>query len=70
MFEGYRPDAEGNLRLVLRHRLFEKTIFQRRRSDSYEMPAELKIGDVDGNGKPDFICILQDRVAIYLQDTK
>ncbi len=28
---------------------------------------ELEVGDVDGNGKPDFVCILQDRVAIHLQ---
>ena len=52
----------------MRHRLFEKTIFQRGESNSHELPQELQIGDVDGNGKPDFICILHDRVAIYLQD--
>jgi len=67
MFEIYRLNDAGKLRLAMRHRLFEKTIFQRGDSNTHELPQELRVGDVDGNGKPDFICILHDRVAIYLQ---
>jgi serine protease Do len=70
MFEIYRLGATGRLSLAMRHRLFEKTIFQRGQSDAHELPQELRVGDVDGNGKPDFVCILHDRVAIYLQDGK
>jgi len=67
MFEIYRPDAAGQLKVLLRHRLFEKTIFQRGERGSFEFPSELCVGDVDGNGTPDFICILQDRIAVYMQ---
>jgi len=67
MFEIYRPDKEGNLRPLCRHRLFEKTIYQRGETSSYEIPQELITGDVDGDKKADLIFILQDRVAIYLQ---
>jgi hypothetical protein len=67
MMEVYRPDEAGELKVVLRQRLVEKTIFQRRDSSGYELPQELEVGDVDGDGRPDFVCILQDRVAIYLQ---
>lgn len=70
MFEIYKVPKEGELRLLLRHRLYEKNIAERRETNSAEMPQEVKVGDVDGNGKPDFICILQDRVGIYLQDAK
>ncbi len=69
MFEIYRKGKGGRLKGILRQRLFTKTIFQRG-SSVYELPKQVQIGDVDGNGKPDFICILQDRIAIYLQDTK
>jgi hypothetical protein len=68
MFEIQRPDATGRLETLLRHRLFEKTILQRGESDTYEIPQELAVGDVDGNGRADLILILQDRIAIYLQD--
>lgn len=67
MFEVYRPGKGGELEVVLRHRLIEKTIFQRSQGSGYELPKELEIGDVNGDKRPDFVCILQDRVAIYLQ---
>ncbi|MHC5055648.1 MAG: FG-GAP-like repeat-containing protein [Planctomycetota bacterium] len=67
MFEVYRPGEGGELKVVLRHRLIEKTIFQRSQGTSYELPQELEIGDVNGDKRPDFVCILQDRMAIYLQ---
>ncbi len=67
MFEVYRPGEGGELAVVLRHRLIEKTIFQRSQGSGYELPQELEIGDVNGDKRPDFVCILQDRVAIYLQ---
>ncbi len=69
MFEIYRKVKGGQLKGILRQRLFTKTILQRGGS-VYELPKEVQIGDVDGNGKPDFVCILQDRIAIYLQATK
>ena len=31
------------------------------------MPKEMAVGDVDGNGKPDLVFVLEDRVAVYLQ---
>jgi hypothetical protein len=68
MFEVYRPQADGSLEPICRQRLFEKTIRQRGETDSFELPQELAVGDVDGNGKPDLVFILQDRLAIYLQD--
>ena len=67
MFEIHRQQEDGVLRPIFRQRLFEKTIHQRRETDSYELPQELAVGDMDGNGKADLIFILQDRVAIYLQ---
>lgn len=70
MFEVYRPAADGQLKVILRQRLYEKTIFERNKSGSRELPQELVIGDVDGDKLPDLICILQDRVAIYLQAKK
>lgn len=68
MFEIYRRREDGTLRPVLRHRLFERTIYQRGEGDSYELPQELAVGDMDGNGKVDLVFILQDRIAIYLQE--
>ncbi len=67
MFEIHRPAEDGTLRPVCRHRLFEKSISQRGESDTHELPQELEIGDVDGNGAVDLIFILYDRIAIYLQ---
>jgi serine protease Do len=67
MFEVYRPGAQGELKPILRQRLFEKTIMQRGDTNSYEMPRELAVGDVDGNGRPDLVFVLEDRVAVYLQ---
>ena len=67
MFEIYRPDRSGQLKVLLRRRLFEKTIFQRGERGSFEFPRDICVGDVDGNGTRDFVCILQDRVAVYLQ---
>ena len=67
MFEIYRPAEDGTLKPIFRRRLFEKSIHQRGDTDSYELPREMEVGDVDGNGKPDLIFILQDRLAIYLQ---
>ena len=67
MFEVYRPGEDGELAPILRQRLFEKTIMQRADTDSYRMPQELAVGDMDGNGKPDLVFVLGDRVAVYLQ---
>jgi len=67
-FEVYRPAADGQLRPVLRQRLFEKTIMQRAETDVYETPRELDVGDMDGNGRPDLVFVLQDRIAVYLQE--
>ena len=67
VFEILRADADGQLKPILRHRLFEKSILQQDRSDSLALPQEMEVGDVDGDGRPDFICILQDRIALYLQ---
>ena len=67
MFEVYCTGTGGELEAVLRHRLVEKTIFQRSKGSGYELPQELEVGDVNGDKRPDFVCILQDRVAIYLQ---
>ena len=67
MFEIHRRQDDGTLRPICRQRLFEKTIGQRGETDSYELPQELAVGDMDGNGKADLIFILQDRIAIYLQ---
>ena len=69
MFEIYRPGPQGLLEPILRQRLFEKTIFQRGETDSYEMPKELVVGDVDGNGKADLVFVLEDRIAVYLQQS-
>jgi hypothetical protein len=65
MFEIYRADAEGQLTALLRHRLFEKSIFQKSKAAKTMVPQEFVIGDVDGNDKVDFICRLQDRIGIY-----
>ena len=62
--------ADGGLQPICRHRLFEKNIYQRGETDSYEMPRELAVGDVDANGKADLVFVLQDRIAIYLQDAE
>jgi len=70
LFEIYRAGPRSEIDLVLQHRLYEKSIHQRRDNKSVELPQETAVGDVDGNGKADFLCILQDRIAIYLQDTK
>jgi hypothetical protein len=67
MFEVYRPDARGDLKSVLRRRLFEKTISEREEESKTEIPQEIAIGDVDGDSRQDFVCVLHDRVAIYQQ---
>ena len=67
MFEVYRPGKDRELEVVLRHRMVEKTIFQRSKGSGYELPQELEVGDLNGDKRPDLACILQDRVAIYLQ---
>ena len=67
MFEIYRPDPEGQLTALFRQRIFEKSIFQKDKAAKTMVPQELAIGDVDGNGHVDFICILQDRIGIYQQ---
>jgi len=70
MLEIRRRQDDGTLGLVCRQRLFEKTIYQRGgRGGSHELPDELAVGDVDGNGEADLIFILQDRIAIYLQES-
>lgn len=67
MFEIYRPDSDGQLTTLFRQRLFEKSIFQKDKASKTRVPQEVAIGDVDGNDKVDFICILQDRIGIYQQ---
>jgi hypothetical protein len=67
MFEVCRPGPKGRLQTVLRHRLFEKTIFQRRKTDALTIPSEFDAADVNGDDRPDFVCVLQDRIGIYLQ---
>ncbi|MFO8007603.1 MAG: VCBS repeat-containing protein, partial [Candidatus Brocadiia bacterium] len=67
MFEVHRLRPDGTLKMILRHRLFERSIHQRRETDAVEMPKELVVGDVDNNGTPDLVLILQDRVAVYAQ---
>jgi hypothetical protein len=69
MFEVHRQGQDG-LRPVLRRRMFEKTIRQSAESDSYEMPAELAIADLDGNGAVDLAFLLGDRLAIYMQKSE
>jgi hypothetical protein len=69
IFEICRPQKDGTLETICRNRLFEKTIRQQGESKAYELPQEAAVGDVDGNGHTDMIFILQDRVAIYLQNT-
>ncbi len=70
MFEVYRPGPEGDLLSLLRHRLFERSIHQRGETDSHQLPRELAVGDVNGNGSNDAVFILHDRIAIYLQNTR
>ena len=67
MFEIHRRQEDGTLGPICRNRLFERTIYQRGETDSYELPEELAVGDMDGNGEVDLVFILQDRIAIYLQ---
>jgi serine protease Do len=67
MFEVHEIGADGMLRPLLRHRLFEKTVQQYDESDALELPRELAIGDVDGNGKADLVFVLHNHIAIYLQ---
>ena len=68
VFEICRPRKDGTLETLCRNRLFEKTIRQEGENKSYELPQEAVVGDVDGNGDADMIFILQDRLAIYLQN--
>jgi hypothetical protein len=70
MFEVYRADAQGELKVLLRQRLFERSIHQQRETNVVALPQDVCVGDVDGNGKPDFLCIMQDRIAIYLHGAK
>jgi len=67
MLEIHRPGEDGQLHPICRHRIFERSIHQMGETDSYELPQELAVGDVDGNGKADLVFVLQDRLAIYLQ---
>ncbi len=67
MLEVHRLQPDGTLKMILRHRLFEVSIHQRREADTVEVPKELVVGDVDANGTPDLVFILQDRVAVYSQ---
>lgn len=68
MFEIHTTGEDGRLRPLARHRLFEKTIFQSAETDSLELPSELAATDLDGNGAVDLVFLLQDRLAVYLQD--
>ena len=67
MFEVHKVNKEGKLTLVMRNRLFEQLISQRGNSGSIHLPKDLVIGDVNKDGKNDIICILRDRIAIYMQ---
>jgi hypothetical protein len=67
MFEIYRADAAGELHPLCRHRLFARSIFQRRDTGAYEIPNEIIVTDMNGDKMKDLVFLLGDRVAIYFQ---
>ncbi len=61
----------GKLKTIFRHPLYDKHLSKRARMGGKkggQQPRAVATGDVDGNGKVDMIFLMQDRVAIYLQD--
>ena len=61
----------GKLKTIFRHPLYDKHLSKRARmggKKAGQQPRAVATGDVDGNGKVDMIFLMQDRVAIYLQD--
>ncbi len=67
MLEIYRSGPDGRLDRTLRHRLFERTIHARGEEKALELPRQFATGDLDGNGRLDFLFFLKDRLAVYLQ---
>jgi hypothetical protein len=50
-----------------RWQVFEERTFRSRRNDSLE-PREAVVADVTGDGKPDLIVLVHDRILVYPQD--
>ena len=58
--------GEAELDRALAFKIFEQKSF--RDVDDMVEPRDLALGDVDGDGRPDLILIVHDRVLIYRQD--
>ena len=70
MFEICRADPNGELHPLTRHRLFDRSIFNRQNTGAMELPNEIKAADLNGDGKTDLVFLLDDRAAIYFQGDK
>ncbi|MBN2495023.1 MAG: trypsin-like peptidase domain-containing protein [Deltaproteobacteria bacterium] len=55
---------------IMRHRLFERHLIRSNKPGKNQaaQPSCVEIGDLDGNGKPDLVFLLHDRLAVFLQD--
>ena len=57
----------GEFRRGLSFQVFEQKSFRDR--DLNVEPRDLALGDVDGDGRPDLVLLVHDRILVYRQDT-
>ncbi|WP_165069021.1 FG-GAP repeat domain-containing protein [Paludisphaera rhizosphaerae] len=60
-------DGSEDLLHALTFKLFERKSYRGGSGHSFE-PREMAVGDVDGDGRSDFVAILHDRIVVLRQD--
>ena len=61
-------DAKNNPVSATKFRIFEEKMYREQTSGAGVEPRELQVVDVTGDGKPDLVTLIHDRIIIYPQD--
>jgi hypothetical protein len=61
-------DAKNNPVSATKFRIFEEKSYREQASRAGVEPRELQVADVTGDGKPDLVMLIHDRIIIYPQD--